>query len=643
MNERSEKKTMSWWQEHRPSSRRFVQLYSALLYNAHLKGFIEGEIYQGNTKAVCVPGLNCYSCPGAVGACPLGSIQNALASSGHRIGWYVIGIILLYGVILGRTVCGWVCPLGLIQELLHKIPTPKIRKSAVTRALSWLKYVILAVFVIAIPLWYGLAYDIPLPGFCKYICPAGTGEGALRLLPTNPSYLKMLGILFTRKFVILLVIGLACIFIYRSFCRFLCPLGAIYGLFNRFNVIGVKVDASRCNHCGSCVRSCGMDVRRVGDHECINCGKCMQVCSQGAISIKAGRVTLKAPSMGCADDRPDAPERRKRFSRIAWGIALAVLCFAVLWYNVLDPSIKKDAAAQAGPVAGTLPDAGKGGESEPGMASGTAIGAGTDAQTEVIAQTEADANAKAASQTETDENAKTASRTETDENAKTASQTETDENAKTASQTEADVQAKAGAQTEAEDQAGAGLETGALIQTEDGKEAAAQADESGDSGEDGSDAQSRSYESNAPIGHEVGQQLADFTAECFDGSTFHLADMRGKIVFINLWATYCTPCVHELPYFSDLYQAHGDDIAMLAVHSPLAPKDDPKEFIAGRGYAMPFTKDVKEETIFQIVGGGATLPQTIVLNRRGEVVYNQVKSVTPEALEALYKLADQQS
>jgi thiol-disulfide isomerase/thioredoxin len=222
-------------------------------------------------------------------------------------------------------------------------------------------------------------------------------------------------------------------------------------------------------------------------------------------------------------------------------------------------------------------------------------------------------------------------------------QTETDENAKTASQTEADVQAKAGAQTEAEDQAGAGLETGALIQTEDGKEAAAQADEAGDSGEDGSDAQSRSYESNAPIGHEVGQQLADFTAECFDGSTFHLADMRGKIVFINLWATYCTPCVHELPYFSDLYQAHGDDIAMLAVHSPLAPKDDPKEFIAGRGYAMPFTKDVKEGTIFQIVGGGATLPQTIVLNRRGEVVYNQVKSVTPEALEALYRLADQQS
>ena len=185
----------SWWQCHRPATRRLVQVYSALLYNAHLKGFIEGEIYQGNTKAVCVPGFNCYSCPGAVGACPLGAIQKALTSLRHRAGWYVLGIILLYGVILGRTVCGWICPLGLVQELLHKIPTPKLRKSRVTRALSWLKYVILGVFVVAIPLWYGLAHDMTLPAFCKYICPAGTFEGALVLMPVRTSIYSMLSIL----------------------------------------------------------------------------------------------------------------------------------------------------------------------------------------------------------------------------------------------------------------------------------------------------------------------------------------------------------------------------------------------------------------------------------------------------------------
>ncbi len=486
---------ISWWQAHKPTTRRLVQLYSALLHNAYLKGFITGRIYTGNAKYACVPGFNCYSCPGAAGSCPLGSIQNALASAGHRAGWYVLGIILLYGVILGRTVCGWLCPLGLIQELLHKIPTPKIRKSRVTRAVSWLKYVILAVFVIALPLIYGLRFQVPLPAFCKYICPAGTFEGAVGHLanPANVSYYSMLGVLFTRKFVIMLVIGLACIFCYRSFCRFICPLGAIYGLFNRFNVIGVKVDADRCNHCGACVRHCGMDVRCVGDHECINCGKCMDVCSQGAISIKAGRITLKAPAAGCAGDPPDAPAKRWKLGRTIWGAALALLCFALVWFNFLDPAAK------------TAP--------------------------------------------------------------------------------------------------------------------------------------AESYASEAPVGHETGQQLEDFTLQCYDGSQFHLADTRGKVTFINFWATYCTPCVHELPYFSELYKEHGDDIAMVAVHSKLVT-DDPVQFLADKDFSMPFATDT-DDAVMNIVGGTGTLPQTVVLNRKGEVVYNQAGSVTPEVLAALYDEASQ--
>ena len=179
----------------RPAKRRLIQLYSALLYNAHVRGFIKGEIYTGNTKAMCVPGFNCYSCPAAVGACPLGSLQNALASSGNRAGFYVFGIIMLWGLMLGRTICGWICPLGLIQELLHKIPTPKIRKSRVTHYLSYLKYFFLVVFAVAMPLWYGLKQGMTVPGFCKYICPAGTFEGAMGLLanPGNTSFFKMLG------------------------------------------------------------------------------------------------------------------------------------------------------------------------------------------------------------------------------------------------------------------------------------------------------------------------------------------------------------------------------------------------------------------------------------------------------------------
>ena len=195
----------------RVPSRRLVQLYAALLYNANLKGFVEGEIFTGGSKALCAPGLNCYSCPGAVAACPLGALQNALAASGHRAGWYALGILLLFGVVLGRTVCGWLCPFGLIQELVHRIPTPKLRKGRATRALSHLKYAVLAVFAVALPLWHGLRNGLAVPAFCKFICPAGTLEGAVGLLanPKNEELFPMMGLLFTRKWIILLAVGLA--------------------------------------------------------------------------------------------------------------------------------------------------------------------------------------------------------------------------------------------------------------------------------------------------------------------------------------------------------------------------------------------------------------------------------------------------
>lgn len=281
-----------------PTKRKWIQLYSALLHNAHLKGFISGSFYKGQLKNVCTPGLNCYSCPGAAAACPLGSLQNSLAKSDKSMLFYVLGTLMLYGIIFGRFICGWLCPFGFIQELLYKIKTPKLKKSRVTRVLSYLKYVLLVFLVILVPIF------LTAPGFCKLICPAGTLEGGIGLVanPANKTMLGDLGFFFTWKFVLLVGFILGSIFIFRFFCRFFCPLGAIYGFFNRFAVFGIRLERSKCVDCGRCHEKCKMDIKHVGDHECINCGECVDACPTGAISWRGSQIILPPSEIEALND-----------------------------------------------------------------------------------------------------------------------------------------------------------------------------------------------------------------------------------------------------------------------------------------------------------------------------------------------------
>ena len=280
------------------TKRTLFQFVFAAMANPHFKGFLDGQIYKGNSKVVCVPGLNCYSCPGAAGACPIGSLQAIIGSPKYTVSFYVMGLLMLFGTLLGRLVCGFLCVFGLIQDLLFKIPTPKFKLSkSVDSKLRYLKYLVLIVMVIALPMFLTNKFGMAPPYFCKYLCPAGTIEAAFPLIAKNPFLRETIGNIFFIKLSILIVFIISSIFIYRPFCKYFCPLGAIYGLFNKLGIFRLEFKESKCTDCGLCEKSCKMDIdvrSNLNSAECIRCGACIKACNYGALNSLVGKATKVA-------------------------------------------------------------------------------------------------------------------------------------------------------------------------------------------------------------------------------------------------------------------------------------------------------------------------------------------------------------
>lgn len=260
------------------------------LSNCYAVGFAEGRIYTGPLKKICFPGLNCYSCPGALRACPIGSLQAVMGSWKFSVSLYIGGFFMIAGALLGRFVCGWLCPFGLIQDLLYKIPVVrKINRLPGDRTLQYLKYIILLVFVILLPLF---AVDIVGqgdPAFCKYICPSGTLMGGIPLVLKNSELQAAAGFLLRWKMALLALAILVSIILYRPFCKCICPLGAVYAGFNRFFLYKLQIDKNKCVNCGLCVSVCKMGVdpiKETNSGECIRCGDCVRQCRKGAINFK---------------------------------------------------------------------------------------------------------------------------------------------------------------------------------------------------------------------------------------------------------------------------------------------------------------------------------------------------------------------
>ena len=265
--------------------RRPFQLISTIITNSYVKGIFLGQvIYTGSLKYFCTPGLNCYSCPLALFACPIGAMQAVASGVTHRLAFYVIGILGAVGAVVGRMACGWICPFGLLQEYLYKIPSPKL---GIPRFLTYGKFFFLFVMVILMPAFLLNEFGIGEPYFCKFVCPAGTLEAGIPLPLLKPQLRSQIGSLYMIKLSILIFFLGWMVVSQRAFCRTTCPLGALYSLFNRLSLYSMSWNATTCIKCDTCYKQCPMGLKvyespNAGD--CIRCLKCRDVCPTGSIT-----------------------------------------------------------------------------------------------------------------------------------------------------------------------------------------------------------------------------------------------------------------------------------------------------------------------------------------------------------------------
>lgn len=318
-----------------------VQTLAAVATNSYIPGFLSKplSIYKGNLKNVCVPGLNCYSCPGAVGACPVGAMQAVAGGYKHDFSFYIVGILMAFGLFLGRAICGFLCLFGFVQDLLYKIPTPKIKvPKKLDRVLRYLKFAMLILVIVlpmvlvarSIPRKDAPPYELSDPYFCKYVCPAGTLEGGVPLVllsgggaqaaPSASPFQALPGFsqavsapvyqtgwLFNWKLFLLALTILLSVLIYRPFCKYVCPLGAIYGLLNPVALYRLNIDEAACIHCGKCRRACQMTLdpeKRQNEAECVRCGDCVNACPTGALSMGFTLKTKVIRPAGALTPRP---------------------------------------------------------------------------------------------------------------------------------------------------------------------------------------------------------------------------------------------------------------------------------------------------------------------------------------------------
>jgi polyferredoxin len=246
-----------------------------ILTNSYYKIILTKTIYDGPLRAGCVPFLNCHACPFAISSCPIGILQHFAAIRKFPI--FLIGLLGIIGITVGRAACGWLCPFGWIQDQMFKI---KSKKFTLPKPLSYLKYVSLIVLAILLP------YFTEAHWFSR-ICPWGTIIAGIPWVlwnPIDPTFAMpviepgMVGGLYVLKIGVLVFFLVLFVLIKRPFCRTACPLGAIYSIFNRFSLMQLTSrQSASCDKCGFCRSVCPVDISvrdDPGSPECIRCLEC---------------------------------------------------------------------------------------------------------------------------------------------------------------------------------------------------------------------------------------------------------------------------------------------------------------------------------------------------------------------------------
>lgn len=190
----------------------------------------------------------------------------------------IISVIFLLTVMLGRFFCGWMCAFGTLMDFLHFVSYKVIGKNitvnyALDKALKLLKYIVLAssiffIWTLGLNLFGG---SNPWDVFGTY-----TSFGQF---PEFSQYVKSnwIGV------AILAIIIIGGLFIERFFCRYLCPLGAIFSILSKLRILKIRKLENSCGKCSCCSKSCSMGINInpkevVTSGECINCFKCIDAC-----------------------------------------------------------------------------------------------------------------------------------------------------------------------------------------------------------------------------------------------------------------------------------------------------------------------------------------------------------------------------